>query len=153
MDKNGFIIILKHINKKHSPELNNELETVYNEILRIFNNTLDNLNKNMVKDMKRYENLKIDEYFYLIGYKYYLKINPKQLENNYLETFFEITKYEILIKSLKKLYLSFNVSEHYLNKIINEYPESRYLEEAKDRINLLNYWNNELLKYFIKKCG
>jgi hypothetical protein len=158
MDKNEFIEILKYINKIHHSELNNELnlENVYNEIIKIFNSTLDNLNKYIVKDLKKEKNkhLNFDAYFHLIGYKYYLKINQKYqkyFNNNMLEKHFKNIKYEILIKYLKKIYLLFNVSEHYYNKIINEYPESSYLEEAKDNIVILKKLNNEILEYIKKE--
>ena len=42
-----------------------------------------------------------------------------------------------MVSVLNRIYTSFGLSEHYFKKVINEYPQSPYFEDAKTKIQQL----------------
>ena len=137
MNKTGYIKQLKSLIKKYHPDLCNErhLESKYNEItVKLVNklNELKVIDKNLtVRNKQDYE-------FYKTGIKYYKNIHPNYFYRRNQDTTFETKNYDELVSVLNNIYLSFNLSEHYFNLVISEYPQSPYAEDAKEKIKLLN---------------
>ncbi|MCL2444071.1 MAG: hypothetical protein FWD13_11510 [Treponema sp.] len=136
MNKNDYIKQLKNLIKKYHPDLhnNNYCESIYNEI------TVKLVNK--LNELKTKENIKAskkeqDYEYYKVGIKHYKNIHPKYFYKRNPDTTFETKPYEELIAVLNNIYLSFNLSEHYFNLVISEYPNSPYAEDAKEKIKLL----------------
>ena len=78
-----------------------------------------------------------DYIYYKLGIKYYKNIHPNKFYKRNSDSTFETKTSNELISILNKIYLSFNLSEFYFNKVINEYSESPYSQDAKEKINLL----------------
>jgi len=136
MDKTDYIKQLKSLIKKYHPDLHNDsyCESVYNDI------TVKLVNK--LNELKTSENNQIsakeqDYKYYKLGVKYYKNIHPNSFYKRNQDTTFETKPYDELVSVLNNIYLSFNLSEHYFNLVINEYPKSPYAEDAKDKIKLL----------------
>ncbi|MCL2764734.1 MAG: hypothetical protein FWD40_05580 [Treponema sp.] len=136
MNKAGYIKQLKSLIKKYHPDMHNDncCESVYNEI------TVKLVNK--LNELKSKENSQInfkekDYEYYKTGVKYYKNIHPNHFYKRNQDTTFETKPYEELVSILNNIYLSFNLSEHYFNLVINEYPQSPYTEDAKEKIKLL----------------
>jgi len=138
MNKNEYIKQLKKLIKKYHPDLccNSYLESMYNEITKILVNKL-----NEIKTTGKIENvnkIKEQDYiYYKSGIKYYRNIHPNKFYKRNTDTTFETKTYKELSSVLNKIYLSFNLSEYFFNKIIKEYPQSPYYEDAKAKIILL----------------
>ena len=132
MIKSEYIKQLKQLIKKYHPDLCNDsyLESAYNEITKKLVNKLNKIKAN--------ENIKNQDYaYYKSGIKYYRNIHPNQFYKRNPDTTFETKKYDELVLVLNKIYLSFNLSEYYFKKVIDEYSQSPYLEDAKEKIKLL----------------
>jgi len=90
-----------------------------------------------------------DYIYYKQGIKYYRNIHPNKFYKRNSDTTFETKTYNELFSVLNKIYLSFNLSEFYFNKIIEKYPHSPYFEDSIAKIKLLkklhkSYENMEL---------
>ncbi|MDR0503350.1 MAG: hypothetical protein LBH16_08530 [Treponema sp.] len=131
MNKKEYIKYLKQLIKKYHPDLcnNSYLESMYNEITKILVNKL-----NAIKTVKNNEQ---DYLYYKSGIKYYKNIHPDKFYKRNQNTAFETRSHNELISALNKIYLSFNISLYYFNKIIDEYPQSSYFQDAKEKIKLL----------------
>ena len=70
--------------------------------------------------------------------KYYRNIHPNKFYKRNLDTTFETKTRDELVSALNKIHLSFNLSEFYFKKVIDEYPQSAYCEDSKAKIQLLN---------------
>ncbi|QQO08498.1 hypothetical protein [Breznakiella homolactica] len=75
--------------------------------------------------------------YYRQGIKFYRYIHPDQFYKKNLNTPYEPVNYGEQLKALEKIFLSFNLAEYYFRKVINDYPESGWAEDAKDKIKLL----------------
>jgi len=78
-----------------------------------------------------------DYTYYKQGIKYYRNIHPNKFYKRNSDTTFETKTSDEINSALKKIFLSFNLSEFYFSKIIEEYPESSYFEDAKAKLKLL----------------
>jgi len=143
MNKPRYIKQLKRLIKIYHPDLcnNSYLESMHNEITKILVNKLNELkadsnieNKNDIAQTKTKEQ---DYIYYKSGIKYYRNIHPNQFYKRNQDTTFKTKTYKELVSVLNKIYLSFKLSEFYFNKIIEEYPQSPYFEDAKTKIKLL----------------
>ena len=145
MNKNGYIEQLKKLIKKYHPDLCNDnyLELKYSEITKILVNKLNEVKTNgnveSAENNKKGQNkiYERDYEYYKLGVKYYKNIHPNKFYKRNSDTTFETKTYNELISVLNKIYLSFNLSEYYFRKIINEYSQSPYFEDSKEKINLL----------------
>jgi len=151
MNKNEYIKQLKLLIKKYHPDLcnNGYLESMYNEITKILVNKLNDIKNNNKQKPKlklrllqkapgaKETNSPPDYLYYKSGIKYYKNIHPNKFYKRNTDSTFETKTYKELISVLNRIYLSFNISEYYFNKIINEYPQSSYFEDSKAKIKLL----------------
>jgi len=140
MDKKEYIRKLKHLIKKYHPDLcaDSYLESMYNEITKILVRKL-----NEIRAIKNIDNNKIkkdkerDYIYYKLGIKYYRNIHPNKFYKRNNDSTLETKKYKELVSILNKIYLSFNLSEYYFNKIISDYPKSPYFSDSTEKIKLL----------------
>ena len=75
--------------------------------------------------------------YYKLGIKFYKNIHPNQFYKRNVDGTFEPKKYEEQLKLLNKIFISFNTAEYYFTKLITEYPESEWTDDAKEKIKLL----------------
>ena len=148
MNKAEYTKQLKRLIKKYHPDLcnNKYIESIYSKItVRLVNKlneikNKENIEIQEIKSNNKYGLVKIKEQdyaYYKLGMKYYRNIHPNQFYKRNFDTTFETRTYEELVSILDRIYLSFNLSEHYFKKITNEYPQSPYLEDARTKIQLL----------------
>jgi len=78
-----------------------------------------------------------DYTYYKQGIKYYRNIHPNKFYKRNSDATFETKTSDEINSTLKKIFLSFNLSEFYFSKILEEYPKSPYFEDAKAKIKLL----------------
>ena len=78
-----------------------------------------------------------DYVYYKLGIKYYRNIHINKFYKRNTDSTFETKPHNELISVLNKIYLSFNLSEYYFNKVITGYSQSPYFEDAKAKIKLL----------------
>jgi hypothetical protein len=140
MEREEYIRKLKRLIKKYHPDLCNDvhLEKMYNEItiqlndtlnkFRIANNEKDNFSKNT--EDQSYE-------YYKSGIKYYRNIHPNQLYKRNIDRTYEPKPYNEQLKIINRIFISFTVAEYYFTKIITEYPESKWIDDAKEKLKLL----------------
>jgi len=136
MDKKGYIKQLKILIKKYHPDLNNDnyCESEYREITVKLVNKLNELKTSKNNQIGAKEE---DYDYYKLGVKYYKNIHPNSFYKRNPDTTFETKPYDELVSVLNNIYLSFNLSEHYFNLVVSEYPKSPYAEDAKEKIKLL----------------
>jgi len=79
-----------------------------------------------------------DYTYYKLGMKYYRNIHPNKFYKRNMDTTFETKTRDELVLALNKIHLSFNLSEFYFKKVIDEYPQSAYCEDSKEKIQLLH---------------
>jgi len=151
MNKPEYIKQLKKLIKKYHPDLctDDYLESAYNEItVKLVNKLNEAKNKNADTVQKteaqgyNYKNglvkVKEQDYaYYKLGIKYYKNIHPNYFYKRNTDTSFETKTYDEQLSVLNKIYLSFKLSEHYFNKIIEDYPQSSYFEDSREKIKLL----------------
>jgi len=141
MNKNEYIKQLKSLIKKYHPDLcnNSFLESMYNEITKVLVNKLNEIKSDINSDKIYYNNKDRDQdyVFYKLGVKYYRNIHPDKFYKRNTDSTYETKAYNELVCVLNKIYLSFNMSEFYFNKIISGYPQSPYYEDSKAKIELL----------------
>jgi len=140
MDKSEYIKKLKQLIKKYHPDLcnNTYLESMYNEITKILVKKLNEIKTN--ENNNKYKLSKIaekDYLYYKLGIKYYKNIHPNKFYKRNMDLTFETKTYDELVSVLNKIYLSFNLSEYYFNKIINGYSQSPYFHDSREKMNLL----------------
>ena len=143
MKKTEYIKQLKQLIKKYHPDLctDEHLESMYNEITIKLTNALNNIkNENPGKKNREEKNKPIKEpdyEYYKSGINYYRNIHPNQFYERNSDTTYETKIYDKMVAVLNNIYLSFNLSEYYFNKIIKEYPQSPWAEDSREKINLL----------------
>jgi hypothetical protein len=144
---------LKRLIKKYHPDLcsDEHLEKMYNEITKKLTNILNNLkadenSENIILQesinpgdcTNKLNKIKEQDYiYYKLGVKYYKNIHPNQFYKRNLDRTYETKTYNELVSALHNIFLSFNLSEYYFRKVIEEYPRSRWFEDATDKIKLL----------------
>ncbi|MCL2721341.1 MAG: hypothetical protein FWD47_08395 [Treponema sp.] len=136
MNKTDYIKQLKGLIKKYHPDLHNDsyCESVYNEITKKLVNKLNELK---TKENIHANTKEQDYTYYKEGIKYYKNIHPNSFYKRNHDTTFETKPYDELVSVLNNIYLSFNLSEHYFNLVVSEYPKSSYAEDSKEKIKLL----------------
>ena len=127
---------------------------MYNEITKILVNKLNEIKSNdnneIINNTAEINKKKEKEYiYYKSGVKYYRNIHPNKFYKRNTDSTFETKTYKELVSVLNKIFLSFNLSEYFFNKIVLEYPQSPYYEDSKAKIKLLkklykSYENIEL---------
>lgn len=148
MDRTEYIKKLKLLIKKYHPDLCNDsyLESMYNDITKKLVNKLNQLKakeiieNHNVTGKNEYGLIKVkdqDYSYYKLGVRYYKNIHPNQFYKRNLDSTYETKTYEELVSVLNNIYLSFNLSEYYFKKILEEYSQSPYFEDAKAKIKLL----------------
>jgi outer membrane protein assembly factor BamD (BamD/ComL family) len=76
-----------------------------------------------------------DYAYYKLGIKYYRNIHPNNFYKNNKDRTFEPKIYDEQLKILNKIFISFNCSEYYFTKLISEYPNSEWANDAKEKKN------------------
>jgi len=145
MNKNEYIKQLKKLIKKYHPDLCNDSypEKMYEEITKILVNKLNEIKENVnlensdSKEQVQGKKQEPDYVYYKLGIKYYKNIHPNQFYKRNADSTYITKPYDELKSILNNIYLSFNISEFYFNKIINEYPHSPYYEDSAAKIKLL----------------
>ena len=143
MNKSEYIKHLKRLIRKYHPDLctNSYLESMYNEITRILiiklNQARSGVNSEKYEELNP-EKIKEQDYaYYKLGVKYYRNIHPNKFYKRNTDSTFVTKTYKELISALNKIYLSFNLSEYYFRKVVDEYCQSPYFEDSKAKIKLL----------------
>ena len=139
MEKDEYIRKLKQLIKKYHPDLCKDvyLEGMYNEITIKLNQKLNQIRTgNNIKENIIYKNTQSYEY-YKLGIKFYKNIHPNQFYKRNVDGTFEPKTYKEQLKLLNKIFISFNTAEYYFTKVIMEYPESEWTDDAKEKIKLL----------------
>jgi hypothetical protein len=150
MKKSEYIKQLKQLIKKYHPDLcsDERLDSMYNKITKKLTEILNCVKTNDIQNngfviknsMNKNELLKMngqDYVYYKLGVKYYKTIHPDKLYKRNLDTTFETKTYDELVSALNSIYLSFNLSEYYFRKVIEEYKNSPWVYDAKEKIHLL----------------
>jgi len=136
MKKEEYIRKLKRLIKKYHPDLCKDiyLEETYNEITIKLNKKLNQIRTgNNIKENKNTQSYE----YYKLGIKFYKNIHPNQFYKRNVDGTFESKTYEEQLKLLNKIFISFNTAEYYFTKVIMEYPESEWTDDAKEKIKLL----------------
>jgi len=131
MEREEYIRKLKQLIKKYHPDLCNDekLENMHTEITIKLNEKLNRV---------RAENNKEQSYeYYKMGIKYYKHIHPNHFYKRNEDGTYEPKSYEDQLYMLNKIFISFKTAEYYFSKVITEYPESEWADDAKEKINLL----------------
>ena len=155
MTKEEYIKQLKQLIKKYHPDLCKDefLEKEYNEITIKLNNKLDQIKHTNNVSENSFINTANQSYvYYKLGIKYYKNIHPNQFYKRNSDKTFVPKTYEEQIKILNEIYISFNSAEYYFTKVIMEYPKSEWVNDSKEKINLLkklykSYENMDVEKY------
>ena len=148
MNKAEYIKQLKRLIKKYHPDLcgGDYPESMYNEITKKLVSKLNETKSNAANENYPADNvhgnglikLREQDYaYYKLGIKYYKNIHPENFYRRNQDSTYETIVYEEQVSALNKIYLSFNLSEHYFKKVIDEYSQSPYSEDARTKINLL----------------
>jgi hypothetical protein len=151
METAEYIKQLKRLIKKYHPDLctDEHLDSIYNEITKKLVNKLNELKLNENINNSFYvnninvknETVKINEQdyeYYKTGIKYYKNIHPNMFYKRSSNGNYETKTFDVLVSALDNIFLSFNLSEYYFRKVVEEYPQSNWLEDAKEKIKLLN---------------
>jgi hypothetical protein len=177
MEKKDYIKQLKLLIKKYHPDLCNDeyLENIYSEITVKLINILGGIkSKNKIDEniginynSKKKLIVKNTDYeYYKLGIKYYKNIHPSQFYINNPERTFEPKTYDEQLNVLNTIFVSFRSAEYYFSKVINEYSNSEWANDSKDKINLLKklyksyenmniYENNQVINSnkFVEEMG
>ena len=134
MKKEEYIRKLKRLIKKYHPDLCKDiyLEETYNEITIKLNKKLNQIRTgNNIKENKNTQSYE----YYKLGIKFYKNIHPNQFYKRNVDGTFESKTYEEQLKLLNKIFISFNTAEYYFTKVIMEYQESEWTDDAKRKLN------------------
>jgi hypothetical protein len=151
MNNNDIRKLIKQLIKKYHPDLSKDTNTeiVNNEITKKLTNILNDLkihSKNKqefsidvsnqpVNGLIQLENQ--DYLYYKLGIKYYKNIHPNFIYNRKTDNSFTLKPYNELMSALNNIILSIYLSEHYFTKVILEYPNSIWRNDAIAKIKLL----------------
>jgi hypothetical protein len=142
MEKEIYIKQIKTLIKKYHPDLCNDenLESVYNEITIKLNAILGRLREQ--DDAIEHNGLLIEVkeqsyIYYRKGIDYYQNIHIDKLYKRTSDKTYESRSYDEQLEILNNIYLSFKLSEYYFNKVITEYKDSIWAEDAKEKTALL----------------
>jgi DnaJ-class molecular chaperone len=143
--------LIKQLIKKYHPDLTNDIntETVNNEITIKLTNILNDLKiyskkrqEVIIDTSNKSENGLIqlenqDYLYYKLGIKYYKNIHPNFIYKRKTDNSFALKPHNELKQALTNIILSIYLSEHYFTKVILEYPNSIWRNDAIAKIKLL----------------
>ncbi|MDR2718251.1 MAG: hypothetical protein LBB89_09335 [Treponema sp.] len=143
--------LIKQLIKKYHPDLSKDtsMEIVNNEITKKLTNILNDLKiytknkQEVINDVSnKSENglIKLenqDYLYYKLGIKYYKNIHPNFIYKRKTDNSFTLKPYNELIPVLNNIILSIYLSENYFTKVILEYPNSIWRNDAIAKVKLL----------------
>jgi hypothetical protein len=143
--------IIKQLIKKYHPDLSNNTntETFNDEITKKLTNILNDLKiysknrQNIINDVSsRPENglvpLENQDYiYYKLGIKYYKNIHPNFIYKRKTDNTFTLKPRNELMAALNNIILSIYLAENYFTKVILEYPNSIWRNDAIAKVKLL----------------
>jgi hypothetical protein len=109
------------------------LKNIYNEITVKINNTLDRLKSADTSSMAPNQ----DYAYYRLGIKYYKNIHPDQFLKRNPDKTYETKSYAQQLSALNKIFTAFTLSEYFFNKVITDFPNSPWTDDAQAKIGLL----------------
>ena len=136
MKRDEYTRQLKRLIRKFHPDLCKDeyLEAAYNEITIKLNAAL---NRTRIKAPEP-ENDKDQGYeCYKSGIKHYKNIHPDRFFRRKSDSTYESISYEEQLKTLNRIYISFNSAEYYFTRVIEEFPNSPWANDAREKITLL----------------
>jgi hypothetical protein len=143
--------IIKQLIKKYHPDLSKDTntETINNEITKKLTNILNDLKiyaknkQEAVVDVSNgSENALVqlenqDYLYYKLGIKYFKNIHPNFIYKRKPDNTFTLKPYDELMPVLNNIILSIYLSENYFTKVILEYPNSIWRNDAIAKVKLL----------------
>jgi hypothetical protein len=143
--------LIKQLIKKYHPDLSKDSnkETVNGEITKKLTNILNDLkiySKNkqiVVNDVSiKPENALVqvenqDYLYYKLGIKYYKNIHPNFIYKRKADNTYTLKPYNELMAALNNIILSIYLSENYFTKVILEFPDSIWRNDAIAKVKLL----------------
>jgi hypothetical protein len=144
--------LIKQLIKKYHPDLSKDsnMETINCEITKKLTNILNDLkiyarnrqeaffdtsNQPAVNGLIQLENQ--DYRYYKLGIKYYKNIHPNFIYTRKSDNTFTLKPYNELMSALNNIIFSIYLSEHYFTKVILEYPNSIWRNDAIAKVKLL----------------
>jgi len=143
--------LIKQLIKKYHPDLSKDTdtETVNNEITKKLTNILNDLkiyaknkqeavvdiSSNSENGLVQLENQ--DYLYYKLGIKYFKNIHPNFIYKRKSDNTFTLKPYDELMPALNNIILSIYLSENYFTKVILEYPNSIWRNDAIAKVKLL----------------
>jgi hypothetical protein len=151
MKNNEIRKLIKQLIKKYHPDLSKDTNTeiINNEITKKLTSILNDLkihSKNKQEVINNVSNQPVnglvqlenqDYLYYKLGIKYYKNIHPNFIYKRKTDNSFTLKPYNELMTALNKIVLSIYLSEHYFTKVILEYPNSIWRNDAIAKIKLL----------------
>jgi len=151
MNSNDIRKQIKQLIKKYHPDLSkdSDTETVNSEITKKLTNILNDLkiySKNRqiaASDVSiKQENALVqadnqDYLYYKLGIKYFKNIHPNFIYKRKADNTFTLKPYKELLPALNNIILSIYLSENYFTKVILEYPDSIWRNDAIAKVKLL----------------
>jgi hypothetical protein len=150
MNKTEIKRTIKLLIKKYHPDLcKNDKTEINNEITKKLTGILNDLKihsknnpKNIPAAAKQAENGLIhleqqDYLYYKLGIKYYKNIHPNFIYKRKSQTSFTLKSYNELLAALKNIILSIFLSKLYFTKVILEYPNSIWRNDAIAKVKLI----------------
>jgi len=143
--------LIKQLIKKYHPDLSKDTntETINNEITKKLTNILNDLKiyaKNKQEAVIDVSNQPInglvqlenqDYLYYKLGIKYFKNIHPNFIYKRKPDNTFTLKPYDELMPALNNIILSIYLSENYFTKVILEYPNSIWRNDAIAKVKLL----------------
>jgi len=143
--------LIKQLIKKYHPDLSNDknTETFNIEITKKLTNILNDLKiyaKNKQEAVNGVSNgsenglvpLENQDYlYYKLGIKYFKNIHPNFIYKHKEDNTFTLKPYDELMSALNNIILSIYLSENYFTKVILEYPNSIWRNDAIAKVKLL----------------
>jgi len=120
-------------------KINNEITIKLNNILnQVRNDKIKNCESLYSSENSYLLNINNQAYeYYKLGLLYYKNIHPDQFYIKNTDKTYETKTFEEQFEALNKIFVSFNIAEYYFNKVINEYPNSEWTENAKMKLKYL----------------
>jgi hypothetical protein len=151
MTNNDIKKLIKKLIKKYHPDLSKDTnkKIVNNEITKKLTNILNDLkiyakNKQeaVIDVSNKTENglvqLENQDYlYYKLGIKYFKNIHPNFIYKHKTDNTFTLKPYDELLSALNNIILSIYLSENYFTKVILEYPNSIWRNDAIAKVKLL----------------
>jgi hypothetical protein len=143
--------LIKQLIKKYHPDLTRDanMEVINNEITKKLTNILNDLkiySGNKQEVISDVSNKPVngliqpgnqDYLYYKLGIKYYKNIHPNFIYKRKTDNTFTLKPYNELMPALNKIILSIYLAENYFTKVILEYPDSIWRNDAIAKIKLL----------------